>query len=81
MIFIIMILSWWDRAIRKDDDQRDGDEDNLFKVFLCTRMKVIMIFIVIMIMTIVNMIMVKKMVLTNTWGRGRGKVVIVGGDG
>ena len=79
MIFIIMIR--WDQAIREDDDQRDGGEDNLFKVFLCTRMKVIMIFIVIMIMTIVNMIMVKKVVLTNTWGRGRGKVVIVGGEG
>ena len=78
---MIMIMIRWDRALRKDDDQRDGDEDNLFKVFLCTRMKVIMIFIVIMIMTIVNMIMVKKVVLTNTWGRGRGKVVIVGGDG
>ena len=78
---MIMIMIRWDRALRKDDDQRDGDEDNLFKVFLCTRMKVIMIFIVIMIITIVNMIMVQKMMLTNTWGRGRGKVVIVGGDG
>ena len=44
MIFIIMIMIRWDQAIGKDDDdQRDGDEDNLFKVYLCTRTKVIMI--------------------------------------